>query len=148
MQAPKNPAQPTTPAEPKRNKPRYPRQKTFASYEHLSAEAVAAFVDNELDEKAAHRARVHLVHCADCRQEVEAHRQASQRLKQAASAIHAPSALLDKLQSIAQSCPAGPTAEETPQHSPQTLLDKVDFYYRALVKHRDTTHQSARDEKH
>ncbi|CAB0990254.1 anti-sigma factor [Corynebacterium diphtheriae] len=45
----------------------------FASVEHLNPEAVAAFVDNELSPAAAHRAKIHLVHCPECREEI--HRQ-------------------------------------------------------------------------
>ena len=52
----------------RRRKARKPRE--FASVEHLSLEAVAAFVDGELTPLAMHRARVHLVHCEECRAEV------------------------------------------------------------------------------
>lgn len=60
----------------RRRKARKPRE--FASVEHLSLEAVAAFVDGELTPLAMHRARVHLVHCEECRAEVAQQRRASE----------------------------------------------------------------------
>ncbi|CAB0501065.1 hypothetical protein CIP101280_00804 [Corynebacterium diphtheriae] len=48
----------------------------FASVEHLNPEAVAAFVDNELSPAAAHRAKIHLVHCPECREEIHRQRRA------------------------------------------------------------------------
>ena len=106
----------------------------FASVDHLSPEAVAAFVDEELSRAAMHRARVHLVHCKDCRCEVETQRRAAERLRSLTSSdsICAPSSLLDRLNSIAQSCPAGPSAEESAYAEPATLLDRVDLFYRAV----------------
>ena len=51
-----------------------PRQ--FGSTEHLSIEAVAAFVDGELRMTAHLRAAHHLSLCPECATEVEAQRQA------------------------------------------------------------------------
>ncbi|CAB0724279.1 anti-sigma factor [Corynebacterium diphtheriae] len=51
----------------------------FASVEHLNPEAVAAFVDNELSPAAAHRAKIHLVHCPECREEIHRQRRAPPR---------------------------------------------------------------------
>lgn len=98
----------------------------FASVEHLNPEAVAAYVDNELSQAAVHRARVHLVHCEECRQEVNRQRSAAERLRQTTSdSVHASSDLVAKLTQIAQSCPAGPTAEELEAKS-KSFLAKLD----------------------
>ena len=56
-----------------------PRQ--FRSTEHLSTEAVAAFVDGELRMNAHMRAATHLSMCADCGAEVDAQRQARAALR-------------------------------------------------------------------
>lgn len=110
------------------------KPKEFASVEHLSLEAVAAFVDGELTPIAMHRARVHLVHCEECRAEVAQQRRASEQLKNcvATETIKVSTELKAKLTSIAFSCPAGPNAEETTQKTPNPLLEKVDFIYRAV----------------
>ena len=55
----------------------------FSSVEHLSAAAVTALVDNELSARAEHRAKVHLVHCDECRDEVRRQRQAAEALRHA-----------------------------------------------------------------
>ncbi len=107
----------------------------FASTEHLNPEAVAAFVDNELSPGAAHRARIHLVHCSECRVEVDRQRRAAKRLREARAEDVKPSSdLLQRLQKIATSCPDGPCAEESIR-GPETLLDKLDLVARALRKH-------------
>lgn len=110
--------------------------KQFASVEHLSAEAVAAFVDHELSPGAMHRARVHLVHCAECRAEVEQQRRASERLRTCADSedIRAPRDLMARLADIAASCPQGPGAEDKVSASPETLMDRMDLIYRAAVR--------------
>ena len=56
-----------------------PRQ--FGSTEHLSTEAVAAFVDGELRMTAHLRAAHHLSLCPECATEVEAQRQARAALR-------------------------------------------------------------------
>ncbi|AZA09540.1 anti-sigma factor family protein [Corynebacterium pseudopelargi] len=90
-----------------------PNSKRFSSTDHPSPEAVAAFVDEELSSVAKHRVHVHLVHCQECRAEVERQRLASQRLRSCKQDnVQAPARLLDRLQSIATSCPEGPGAEE------------------------------------
>ena len=74
---------------------------------HLTTEAVAALVDGELSAGAESRAKVHLVHCSDCREEVRAQRQAAARMRDQAgtmSGVHAPGALLDRLTGIPASC--------------------------------------------
>jgi hypothetical protein len=74
---------------------------------HLTTEAVAALVDGELSRGAESRAKVHLVHCSDCREEVRAQRQAAARMRDQAgtmSEVHAPGSLLDRLTGIPTSC--------------------------------------------
>lgn len=116
-------------------KPRKPRQ--FASVEHLSPEAVAAFVDGELTDLAAHRARVHLVHCAECRAEIERQRGASEWLRGSniTDEVRAPRDLLNRLAGIATGpvCP-GPDAESTPTQEPQGLLDRMEMLMRAVKR--------------
>ncbi|WJZ02289.1 anti-sigma factor family protein [Corynebacterium freiburgense] len=112
--------------------------KQFASVEHLSAEAVAAFVDHELSPGAMHRARIHLVHCPECRAEVAHQRRASERLRTCADSedIRAPQDLLARLADLASSCPQGPGAEEKMSGNPETLLDRVEVIYRAVRRSR------------
>ncbi|MEJ5997104.1 anti-sigma factor family protein [Corynebacterium sp. H130] len=111
------------------------RPKEFSSVEHLSAEAVAGFVDNELPPVAMNRARIHLVHCAECRKEVNAQRRAAERLRQIADEqLHAPSTLMAKLTSIAQTCPEGPDAQEVAHPRGDTILARVEVFYRAVRK--------------
>ncbi|CAB0745345.1 anti-sigma factor [Corynebacterium diphtheriae] len=106
----------------------------FASVEHLNPEAVAAFVDNELSPAAAHRAKIHLVHCPECREEIHRQRRAAERRRDGNNSDMRPSSdLIAKLQSIAACCPDGPTAEEVPL-SPQSLLDKLDGVARNIYK--------------
>lgn len=108
----------------------------FSSVEHLSAEAVAGFVDNELPTIAMNRARIHLVHCPECRREVLAHRQAAERLRKIANEdkLHVPSTLMAKLTSIAQSCPDGPDAQDVAHPRGDSLIAKVEVFYRAVRK--------------
>lgn len=104
----------------------------FATTDHLNPEAIAAFADNELSPAAMHRAKVHLVHCLECRREVDRQRRASEQLKAAnATEVHMSSELLQRLMGIAQSCPDGPRAEDTVRPS-ETLMDKLDSLARAL----------------
>lgn len=112
----------------------------FASVEHLSAEAVAAYVDGELGRGARHRAQVHLVHCEECRADVAAQRQAADRLRQATAAsdndLCVPNALLDKLRGLEESCPQGPGPDAVFLEQPRSLGDKVELFYRAVVRSR------------
>jgi hypothetical protein len=84
-----------------------PRQ--FGSTEHLSTEAVAAFVDGELRMTAHLRAAHHLSLCQQCATEVEAQRQARSALRDSCP-IAVPSSLLGMLSQI---------PHHTPQQSPE-----------------------------
>ncbi|KQB86312.1 anti-sigma factor family protein [Corynebacterium lowii] len=113
------------------------RPKVFASVDHLNPEVVAGFVDGELCATALHRARVHLVHCGECRGEVHRQRSAAEALHQAnwTAEVRAPSELLSKLHDIAKgACGAGPGAEAVPTPRPETMLDKLEVLVRTVRK--------------
>jgi len=63
-----------------------PRQ--FGSTEHLSTEAVAAFVDGELRMTAHLRAAHHLSLCPECATEVDAQRQARAALRDSCRSLY------------------------------------------------------------
>jgi hypothetical protein len=85
-----------------------PRQ--FGSTEHLSIEAIAAFVDGELRMNAHLRAAHHISLCPECAAEVDGHRRARAALRDSGG-IRIPSTLLGLLSQIPD-CPpddeAGP----------------------------------------
>ena len=93
-----------------------PRQ--FGSTEHLSTEAVAAFVDGELRMTAHLRAAHHLSLCPECAAEVEAQRQARSALRDSCPIV-IPSSLLGMLSQIPHHAPPEP-----PDHTdPPQLAD-------------------------
>ena len=79
-----------------------PRQ--FGSTEHLSIEAIAAFVDGELRMSAHLRAAHHLSLCPDCAMEVDAQRQARAALRDSLP-VDMPSSLLGLLSQIPHHSP-------------------------------------------
>ncbi|MCX2930767.1 RNA polymerase subunit sigma-70 [Mycobacterium sp. CVI_P3] len=87
-----------------------PRQ--FGSTEHLSTEAIAAYVDGELRMKSYLRAAHHLSLCPQCAAEVEGQTQARAALRDS-HPISMPSSLLGLLSQIPQSAPDEPVP---PQH--------------------------------
>ncbi|MGD7002472.1 zf-HC2 domain-containing protein [Corynebacterium halotolerans] len=111
-----------------------PRVRSFASVEHLGPEAVAAYVDQELTERATHRARVHLVHCQECRSEVRRQHRAAEVLREGnrVQELRAPKSLLAKLAGIENSCPSGPGVEDSAGPQPESLLDKLDIMLRVV----------------
>ena len=90
-----------------------PRQ--FGSTEHLSIEALAAFVDGELRMTAHLRAAHHLSLCPECALEVDAQRQAREALRDCRP-VAMPSTLLGLLSQIPHHTPV--EADE-PAESPQ-----------------------------
>lgn len=94
----------------------FPRQ--FNSTEHLSTEAIAAFVDGELRMKAHLRAGHHLSLCPQCAGEVEAQGQARAALRDSRP-VSMPSTLMNLLSAIPQSTP-----DET-QPAPPSLTDQL-----------------------
>jgi anti-sigma factor ChrR (cupin superfamily) len=104
-----------------------PRQ--FGSTEHLSTEAIAAYVDGELRMGAHLRAGHHLSLCAQCAAEVEAQKQVRSALRDSCQ-ISIPSTLLGMLSQIphAPATPpddvAGPTAALSDQLADGTAQDR------------------------
>ncbi len=82
-----------------------PRQ--FSSTDHLSTEAIAAYVDGELPMKAHLRAGSHLALCPQCSEEVDAQTQARVALRDSGP-VSAPSTLMGLLAQIPQSTPEEP----------------------------------------
>jgi anti-sigma factor ChrR (cupin superfamily) len=82
-----------------------PRQ--FGSTEHLSTEAIAAFVDGELRMTAHLRAGHHLSLCPQCAAEVDAQGQARAALRDSCP-INMPSGLLGLLSQIPHRPPEDP----------------------------------------
>ncbi len=87
-----------------------PRQ--FGSTEHLSIEAIAAYVDGELRMKSYLRAAHHLSLCPECAAEVEGQTQARSALRDSVP-IDMPSSLLGLLSQIPESTPDPPVAPES-----------------------------------
>lgn len=88
-----------------------PRQ--FTSTDHLSAEAVAAYVDGELQMKAHLRAASHLSACRQCAAEVDAQGQARSALRESRP-VSMPSTLMGLLSQIPQSAPPEPPVPPAP----------------------------------
>jgi hypothetical protein len=82
----------------------------FGSTEHLSTEAIAAFVDGELRMAAHLRAAHHLSLCPDCSAEVDAQGQARAALRDSCPIV-VPSALLGMLSQIPHRAPPEPPVE-------------------------------------
>jgi hypothetical protein len=88
-----------------------PRQ--FGSTEHLSIEAISAFVDGELRMNAHLRAAHHISLCPECAAEVDGHRRARAALRDS-HPIRIPSTLLGLLSQIPH-CPPDGEADTTEQ---------------------------------
>ena len=86
-----------------------PRQ--FGSTEHLSIEAIAAFVDGELRMNAHLRAAHHISLCQECAAEVDGHRRARAALRDS-QPIRVPSTLMGLLSQIPH-CPPDDDADTT-----------------------------------
>lgn len=83
----------------------------FGSTEHLSTEAIAAFVDGELRMAAHLRAAHHMSLCAQCSAEVEAHGQARAALRDSCPIVM-PNSLLGALSQIPHRAPVDPPVED------------------------------------
>ena len=119
----------------------------FSSVEHLSAAAVTALVDNELSARAEHRAKVHLVHCDECRDEVRRQRQAAEALRHADPDVDVPGPLLERLSRIPVDCCSGEDDATGPRpgvrtdpvrvdgcRRPATIAARVDMMIRRLQR--------------
>ena len=73
--------------------------KGFWSVDHVSFEAVAAYADGKLGEKAAARAREHFRACHECSDQLQAQLQARAALRQA-GCVQVPADLLGALCAI------------------------------------------------
>lgn len=106
----------------------------FASVDHLSSDAAAMFIDNELSRGAMHRARLHLVHCSECRQEITRQRDTVDfvRAECTNDKVTAPSDLKAKLMSLANECAPGPGAEDVAIQRPESFVAKVESVVRAV----------------
>lgn len=115
------------------------RKRRFDSVDHLGPEAIVSFVDGELSPAALHRARVHLVHCAECRLEVHAQRRTSDAVHASnmASDVTMPRDLLRRLTRIAErDVTDGPCAADIPTPRPESVIDRVETLLRALRRGR------------
>ncbi|MFP7366077.1 hypothetical protein SFC07_09930 [Corynebacterium callunae] len=108
--------------------------KEFSSVEHLSADAAAMFVDNELSAGAMHRARRHIIHCAECREEINRQRRTVEYLRTECRRpeVSAPMDLKAKLASLANECAPGPGAENLAMQRPESFVAKVESVVRAV----------------
>jgi hypothetical protein len=86
----------------------------FRSTEHLSIEAIAAFVDGELRMNAHLRAAHHLSLCPECAAEVEDQGRARAALRDS-QPIRIPSNLLGLLSEI----PHNPSDDDSSEHDPR-----------------------------
>lgn len=98
-----------------------PRQ--FGSTEHLSTEAVAAYVDGELRMTAHMRAATHLSMCPDCVAEVDAQRQAREALRDSMP-VSMPVSLLGQLSQIPLTSPEPAQAADTAGLADDTTLSR------------------------
>jgi anti-sigma factor RsiW len=90
----------------------------FGSTEHLSTEAIAAFVDGELRMSAHLRAAHHMSMCPQCSAEVDAQGQARTALRDSCP-IRIPTSLLGALSEIPRHAPLEPPVENVaPQFAP------------------------------
>ena len=91
--------------------PAPPRPGAFLSTEHLSTEAVAAYVDDRLPPGGTHRAAEHLSVCTECAREVEAQRDARRALR-GSGPIRMPEDLRERLSRLA--CEPDASAHDAP----------------------------------
>lgn len=80
------------------------RRRQFSSTEHLASEAVAAYVDGELQMNAYLRAAQHIAECPECAAAVDAQQHARVALRRSAE-ISMPSGLLGLLSQIPMCTP-------------------------------------------
>ncbi|TPG36132.1 anti-sigma E factor RseA [Mycolicibacterium hodleri] len=83
----------------------------FGSTEHLSTEAIAAFVDGELRMSAHLRAAHHMSQCPQCSAEVDAQGQARAALRDSCPIV-IPTSLLGALSEIPHHAPLEPPVED------------------------------------
>lgn len=119
-----------------------PAAPRFSSTDHLSAEAVAAFVDHELSPSAERRAADHVALCPECLADIVVQQRAAERLRRSdgAEEVHAPSSLVQRLAGLREDdLPepdggrgAGAAAATGPLSAPRRAISKVEAALRAL----------------
>lgn len=119
-----------------------PAAPRFSSTDHLSAEAVAAFVDHELSPSAERRAADHVALCPECLADIVVQQRAAERLRRSdgANEVHAPSSLVRRLAGLREEdLPepdggrgAGAAAATGPLSAPRRAISKVEAALRAL----------------
>jgi hypothetical protein len=95
----------------------------FGSTEHLSVEAIAAFVDGELRMNAHLRAAHHLSLCAQCAAEVDDQSRARAALRDSRP-IRIPSTLLGMLADIPYESPDGSSAQASDRFADRDGRDR------------------------
>lgn len=103
----------------------------FSSTDHLSPEAVAAFVDHELSPAARRRAQHHIAQCQECHEGVVQQLGASQRVRSACEdGVKAPTSLVERLSGMCE--PVQGNASQSVDE--QTLRSRVEDALRALLR--------------
>ena len=102
---------------------------------HLGPEALAAYVDGEMDRKSMRRAEYHFARCAECRTEVLAQKGASEWLKRSTdtSQVHASAELLAKLTHLDEA--AAQDAHPTQPKPRRSKLSALGALARAFTSH-------------
>lgn len=104
--------------------------------DHLTPESVVAFVDGELTEGAAHRVRVHLVHCPECRHEVHSQRAAAEIVRESnvEECVRAPQSLVERLTRIASDPEAQRARNRFVRPAPDEVLPDFEHGLKALFR--------------
>lgn len=98
----------------------------FGSTDHLSAEAVAAYVDGELSMTAHLRAGRHLADCDQCRADVDAQRQARGVIRRCGCGSPGmPDSLRGLLAAIPNAAPDADDQPAAPAHGLAGLLGRI-----------------------
>lgn len=105
-----------------------PGPRRFGSTEHLASEAVAAYVDGELQMNAYLRAADHIAQCLECAAAVDAQQHARIALRQSGE-ISMPSSLLGALSQIPSCQPVDDAADSHPLGRRRTLFSSMTTSY-------------------
>ena len=107
-----------------------PQRPRFCSTEHLSPEAVAAFVDGELSASAMRRARDHVEQCSECSDEISSQRLAAARVRGCATdgGIRAPQSLIQKLSQLCDEDWPNSAGQETDRSAVDKALHALKWF--------------------
>lgn len=108
----------------------------FLSTEHLSPEAITAYVDNQLIASAKRRSDTHLLRCRLCRNDIFEQIQARALLKSTVD-VGMPQSLLGTLQNIPQNIPENREDEKTHifRQLKYTLLTESRRIFQRVYRH-------------